>query len=290
MSGSAAGWVDAHHHFWDPRRRDHPWLAKPALAALRRRFGPTDLVEAISGSGIGATIVVQAADDAGETADLLAQADGRPVAGVVGWVDLPHQGATTYLEEWRDTPAGDRLVGVRANLRGPLGWAPTDSTAASSLRRLAALDLTLDVLASPGSLPVVEAVAAAHPSLRVVVDHAGQPPSGGDRRPGRASSPDLEWATAIRRVARRDNVAVKFSGLVTRAPGVRRDAAELRQIAETLLDAFGDDRVLFGSDWPVCLLTASHGTVLAIARAVMAGADPDRVFGGNARAWYRLVT
>lgn len=83
-------------------------------------------------------------------------------------------------------------------------------------------------------------------------------------------------------------MAVKFSGLVTRAPGVRWDADDLRPVAETMLASFGDDRVLFGSDWPVCLLSASYAEVAATAREALSGVSAERVFGGNARHWYRL--
>src|SRR5262249_24759932 len=96
------------------------------------------------------------------------------------------------------------------------------------------------------------------------------------------------WAESMRVLAGHPNVAVKFSGLVTRAAGVRWHAHDVRPVAEILLTAFGEDRVLFGADWPVCLLSAFYGHVAATARKALSGADPSRIFGGNARRWYRL--
>lgn len=151
------------------------------------------------------------------------------------------------------------------------------------MRHVAARGLSLDLLADPPALPAAAVVAAAHPGLRVILDHAGHPPTAD--RDALAS-----WAASVRRIARHPNTAVKFSGLWTRAPGARWDAGDLRPVAETLLDAFGSGRVMFGSDWPVCLLSASYREVVAAARAALAstGADEQRVFGGSARAWYRL--
>lgn len=168
-------------------------------------------------------------------------------------------------------------MGVRANLRDVAdpGWL-SDPVPAAGLRRLAGLDLCLDILAGPRALPSVAAVAAAHPGLRLIVNHAGQPPLGGAPSAGAF---DL-WAASIRRLAGHGNVAVKFSGLLSPTTGT----GHLRPVAETLLSAFGEDRVMFGSDWPVCLLSASYRDVLAAARAVLAGAGTGRVFGGNARS------
>lgn len=132
------------------------------------------------------------------------------------------------------------------------------------------------------ALAAVTAVAAAYPGLRVILDHAGHPPLGARREEFAG------WAGSVRGLARRPNAAVKFSGLVTRAPGVRWHVANLRPVAETLINAFGEDRVMFGSDWPVCLLAASYADVADTAREALAGSDPGLVFGGNASRWYRI--
>jgi L-fuconolactonase len=281
--------IDSHHHLWVPDPRRYPWLAQPSLAALNRPFGLSDLAAAAAGTGIGATVVVQAAEDVAETGELLRAADGGAmvadvvVAGVVGWLDLADPGAPDRLAGLLAGPGGRRLAGIRANLRdvpGP-GWL-AGPVPAAALRQLAAEGLALDVLAGPSALATVDSVAAAHPGLRVILDHAGHPP---------LQAPAAEfaaWAASVGRLARHPNVAVKFSGLLTHAPGVRRAAADLRPVAETLAVTFGDDRILFGSDWPVCLLAASYAEVTAAAREALSGMDASRVFGGNARSWYRL--
>jgi L-fucono-1,5-lactonase len=283
--------VDGHHHLWVPDPVRFPWLTKPGLTGLNRPFGLADLAAAAAGTGIGATVAVQAADDTAETEELLALADGasvpRPgvpaVAGVVGWLDLRDHDAPGVLARLLAGRGGPRLAGVRANLRGAPnpGWL-TGPVPAAALRRLAAEGLALDVLAGPRELPAVTAVTAAHPELRVILDHAGHPPLG---------APPWEfaaWAASMRALAGHSNVAVKFSGLVTRAAGLRWHAEDLHPVAEVLLTAFGEDRVLFGSDWPVCLLSASYADVAATAREALSGASPGHVFGGNARRWYRL--
>ena len=307
--------VDSHHHLWRPDPRRHPWLFRPEVATLNRPFGYADLARAAAGTGIGATVVVQAADDPGETADLLADAGaclldqaegpgrtgraagadhpggaGSPVgagstlqvAGVVGWVDLAGPGAADALARLRSGPGGPLLVGLRANLRQAAdpSWL-AGPVPAAALRSLAVLGLALDVLAGSAALDAVAATAAAHPELRIILDHAGHPPLG-DRTAMDA------WAASIRRLARHPNVAVKFSGVLTRAPGTAWGPADLRPVAGTLVGAFGQDRVMFGSDWPVCLLAADYARVVVTAQEALAGADADRIFGGTARAWYRL--
>ena len=291
-SCSTAVEVDSHHHLWVPDPGRFPWLAKPGLTRLNRSFGLADLAAAAAGTGIGATVVVQAADDITETEELLAQADkgsahfprAPTVAGVVGWLDLADHGAPGTLARLLAWPGGQRLAGVRANLRGaPFpGWL-TGPAPVAALRRLAAEGLALDVLAGPRELPEVTAVTAANPGLRVILNHAGHPPLGAP------SGEFAAWAASMRVLAGHPNVAVKFSGLVTRGAGTRWPAEDLRPVAEILLTAFSDDRVLFGSDWPVCLLSACYADVAATAREALSGASPARVFGGNARRWYRLA-
>lgn len=292
----SGGWVDSHHHLWRPDPRRYPWLAGPGLAALNRPFGRADLAAAAAGTGIGAAVVVQAADEVTETVDLLALAGsaggrgvrtgpGAPrVVAVVGWADLRDPGAPAWLDRLRAAPGGARLAGVRASLRGvpDPGWLAGPGPAAA-LRHLAARGLSLDLLAGPPALTAAGTAAAGHPGLRVILDHAGHPPLADRTALG-------AWAASVRRFARHPNTAVKFSGVWTRAPGARWDPGDLRPVAETLLEAFGPGRVMFGSDWPVCLLSASYPEVVAAARAALglAGADEQRVFGGNARAWYRL--
>lgn len=269
--------VDSHHHLWVPNPRRYPWLARPELAAVNRPFGLAGLTEATASAGIGATVVVQAADDTNETRELLRLARGTMVAAVVGWLDLAGPDAVAQLSRLRTGPGGERLAGLRVNLRDDAdpGWlaGPVPATA---LHRLAAADLTLDVLAGPPALPAVATLAVAHPALRVILDHAGHPPSSAD------AAGFAAWETAMRRLGGCPNVAVKFSGLAG------RPLAALRPVAETLAVAFGEGRVLFGSDWPLCLLSAGYADVVAKAREALSDLDRRLVFAANAMTWYRL--
>jgi L-fuconolactonase len=278
--------VDAHHHFWDPATADYPWLTDD-LAPIRRAFGPTDLAPLLRESRIDQTVVVQTRSSHDETRDFLATAAAHPfIAGVVGWVDLTEPSVGDDLTALRAGPGGDRLVGIRHQVQDEpdpewLGRADVRR----GLGEVAPAGLAYDLLARTRELPAAIDAAAALPGLRFVLDHAAKPPT--------ASRVREPWTTLIRRLARLENVSCKLSGLVTEADWATWKPDHLRPYVETVLEAFGPARVMFGSDWPVCLLAASYERVVETATELtreLTATERARVFGGTAIETYELRT
>jgi L-fuconolactonase len=272
--------VDAHHHFWDPARAEYPWLTDE-LAPIRRAFGPDDLRPELARAGVDRTVLVQTRGSLEETREFLAVAAATDfVAGVVGWADLTDAGVGATLAALQ---AGSPwLVGIRHQVHDEAdpGWL-LRADVRRGLRAVGEAGLVYDLLVRPRELPSALAVARELPDVRFVVDHAAKPRI-------RAGAEDPEWAERLAPFADLANVDCKLSGLVTEADwsGWRTD--DLAPYVQRVLGWFGADRVLFGSDWPVCLLAAPYERVLSALRELLpAGAAP-AVLGENARRMYRL--
>ncbi|MEV6793549.1 amidohydrolase family protein [Streptomyces sp. NPDC051320] len=260
--------IDAHHHVWDLSVRDQDWLTGPEHAPLRRNFGLDDLLPAARAAGVHATVVVQTVTVAGETPELLAlAAAGEPVAGVVGWTDLTVPGVGDTLAALRELPGGDKLVGIRHQVQGEpdVAWLLRPEVR-RGLAAVAAAGLAYDLVVLPHQLPVAAAAAAQLPELTFVLDHLGKPPiASGTREP---------WAADLRALAARPNTVCKLSGMVTEA-GQDWTTEGLRPYTDTVLEAFGPERLMFGSDWPVCTLDASYAEVVDTAHRLTAKLSPD---------------
>jgi L-fuconolactonase len=276
--------VDAHHHFWDPARARYPWMT-PEMAPIARAFGPDDLAPLLAPAGIGRTIVVQARASVDETRELLAVAAGSPfVAGVVGWVDLTDPAVDDVLGALGAGAGGGRLVGVRHEVHDEPDpdWL-LRADVRHGLRAVAGAGLVYDLLVRPRELPAALRVATELPDLRFVIDHLAKPPIR-----ERAMEP---WAGLIRPFGPLDNAWCKVSGLVTQADWRSWTVNDLDPFVRHAIEVFGPDRLMFGSDWPVCLLAAPYGRVVETARAVTVGfsdAERDRFFGDTARHVYGL--
>ena len=275
--------IDAHHHVWDLAVRDQPWLAGPDLAPIRRTFTVDDLRPAARAAGVEATVLVQTVTVAAETPEMLALADADPlVAAVVGWTDLTSPAVADELARLAGGPGGARLAAIRHQVQTEPDpdWLRRPDVI-RGLRALAAAGLAYDLVIRPHQLPAATYAAAAVPGLTLVLDHAAKPPIGGD----------LDgWAAAVRALAAQPNTTCKLSGLVTEAPPGAGPAA-FAEVADVVLSAFGAQRVMFGSDWPVCLLARDYVWVLALARSLTAGlsqAEQAAVFGETAARAYRL--
>jgi L-fuconolactonase len=282
----STGRVDAHHHLWDPGRRAYPWMDE-SVAAIRRPFGVADLDAAAGPEGFEATIAVQAVSSLEETEELLdvAATSGR-VAGVVGWVDLADPEVAATLAALRDRPGGRALVGVRHQVHDEPDpdWLLRDRVL-DGLATVAAAGLVYDLLVRERELPAARVVAERLPELTLVVDHLAKP-----RIREGAMEP---WAGDLAALARHPNVACKVSGLVTEADWTAWTPAQLVPYVAHAAEVFGPERLLFGSDWPVCLLAAGYAEVVAAAtealdRAGLSPAEREAVFGANAHRLYRL--
>jgi L-fucono-1,5-lactonase len=269
--------VDAHHHLWDGA---YEWMTGP-FAPLRRRFAYEDLRAVAEPLGVTATVAVQATGSEDETRALLAQ----PVTAVVGWVDLTAPDVADRIAALRAAPGGERLAGIRHQVHDEpdLEWLLREDVG-RGLRAVAAAGLAYDLLLFPEHLGPATRVAAAHPDLRLVLDHGAKPPiAAGGWEP---------WSSDLAALARHENVVCKLSGLVTEAPFDGWRASGIERYAARLLEAFGPARLLFGSDWPVCTLAASYAEVLELARSAIAGlsaAERSAVLGGTARRVYSLA-
>jgi L-fucono-1,5-lactonase len=276
--------VDAHHHFWDPARADYPWLTDE-LVTIRRPFGPDDLAPLIASIGVEATVLVQTRSSLAETREFLATAATTPfVRGVVGWVDLTDPAVADTIAALRDGPGGDRLVGVRHQVHDEpdADWLLRDDVR-RGIRAVSRAGLAYDLLVRARELPAARDLVASMPDTRFVVDHLAKPPI--------RDGPFEPWAALVASFADLPNASWKLSGLVTEADWQGWRPADLAPFVDHAIRVLGAERLIFGSDWPVCLVAASYAAVLATARELTAGltdAERTAVFGDNALAVYRL--
>ena len=270
--------LDAHQHFWSYNEVEYPWI--PLGSPLQRDWLPKDFAVVQRPLGFDGSIAVQARQSLAETHWLLGLADADPrIFGVVGWVDLQAEDIAAQLETLAGHP---RLVGVRHVIQDePDADFMRRPTFLRGLAQLQRFRLTYDLLIYPHQLPAALAVVRQFPEQRFVLDHGAKPLI----RAGTLSP----WREQIRELAAFQNVSCKVSGLVTEADLTHWKPADLRPYLEILAEAFGVRRLLFGSDWPVCLLAAEYEAVEGVVRDFFRGLDPQdqaRLWGGNCAQIY----
>jgi L-fuconolactonase len=280
--------IDAHHHFWDPESYHYPWMAGTTLDPIRRAYGPQDLAGALASEGIDGTVLVQTVSAESETREFLRTADTTDfVLGVVGWVDLAAQDVSERLDAHNEAQGGRWLVGIRHQVHDE----PDERwlCRADVRRGLLAIQehgLTYDLLLRARELPAAVQTVREMPGLRFVVDHIAKPTIAAGR--------DEAWAEGMKQLSELANVSVKISGMVTEADWANWTVADLRLFVAQVREWFGVERLMFGSDWPVCLLAAnSYHDVLRAAREALgdlSDEEADAVFGANAHAFYKLAT
>jgi L-fuconolactonase len=276
--------VDAHHHVWDLTVRDQPWTTE--LPLLRRSFGFAELRPNLQTHDVDGTVLVQTITVEEETPELLDLAAREPmVLGVVGWTCLTAPGVAERLAELLAVPGGRRLVGIRHQVQeepDPRWLCRPDVR--RGLAAVADVGLAYELLITPGQFNAAIETVADLPQLHFVLDHAGKP---------RIRDRELEpWRDLIGQLARHPNVTCKLSGLVTEADPAAWTVDDLRPYADGLLGAFGPQRLMFGSDWPVCVLAANYDQVIDAAEkltAGLSGAERAAVFGGTAARAYGLA-
>ena len=276
--------VDAHHHFWDPARADYPWLTDE-LAVIKRAFGPTDLAPLVKAAGIDATILVQTRSSLEETEEFLATAVATSfVRGVVGWVDLCDPAVDEMIARLQAGPGGNCLVGIRHQVHDepdPAWLLRADVR--RGIRAVGKAGLVYDLLVRARELPAARDVVAAMPDVRFVVDHLAKPPI--------RIGPDPAWDAGVASFRGLPNAWWKLSGLVTEADWDAWQPPDLQPFVHRVLAVAGADRLMFGSDWPVCLLAAGYDQVLSAAHALTAALTADEqaaLFGGTAARVYGL--
>lgn len=270
--------IDAHQHFWQIGANDCSWPGAD-LPAIHRDFLPDDWRAATAGLGIGGSVLVQSQPSTVDTQWLLDLAERTPeVLGVVGWVDLAAADAPDRIA----TLARSTLLrGLRPMLQGLHDdrWILQESVA-PALATMERLGLTFDALVYTRHLDAIEQVATRYPDLTIVIDHGAKPPF--------AEGQLTEWEAGMTRVARQPNILCKWSGLATEL-GADQTLAQLQPVMRRLLDLFGVQRLIWGSDWPVCTLRITLADWLERCRALVpSAADRDAIFGANALGGYRL--
>jgi L-fuconolactonase len=274
-------WIDAHNHFWRFEPGEYRWI-DDSMSVLRRDYLPGDLAPLLRASGVRATVAVQARQTLEETEWLLSLADANAaIAAVVGWVPLASPRAREVVGRLAQSR---KLRGVRHVVQDeedPHFLERPDFNAGIGV--LAELGLVYDLLIVERQLPSAVHFVDRHPDQVFVLDHAAKP---------RIREGEVEpWRAHVRELARRPNVYCKLSGLVTEAAGGAWTVSDLRPYAETVLEVFGPSRVMFGSDWPVCLLASPYERWVETVRALIAALTPAeraQVEGGTARRAYRL--
>jgi len=279
--------IDAHHHFWDTTRHTYPWMVDE-LASIRRPFSPTDLQPLLARNGVVGSVLVQTRSDLDETREFLGIAHAQPfVLAVVGWVDLLDPAVADTLAKLRSAPGGDKLVAIRHQVHDEpdADWLVRPEVQ-RGLRSVADADLAYDLLVRTRELPAAIQATRAVPNLRFVLDHLAKPPF--------VSGDLTAWSTMLRELSRSDSVvAAKLSGLVTEADWQHWSVADLQPAVDVALETFGPERLMFGSDWPVCLVAATFDQVLAAAQSLsvrLSDAEKEQLFYTNAVRAYGLST
>ena len=277
--------IDSHHHFWNPERRDYYWMGGEDLAAIRRPIGPDDMRPLLEATGVDGTIIVQTIPSLEETEEFLATAAETDfVKGVVGWVDLISPGVANDLSRLLAGPGGSYLKGIRhqAHDEEDKSWLAREDVI-RGIKACGAEGLVYDLLPKEPELPACIACVDAAPEVQFVLDHIAKPRiSEGEMAP---------WVGLVTELAERPNVACKLSGMITEADWKSWNVEDLRQYSDIVLDVFGPDRVMFGSDWPVCLLAGEYDQVVTAAKALtetLADEERRKVFGQNAARIYKL--
>jgi L-fuconolactonase len=273
--------IDAHQHFWRMDRGDYGWLTPQDHPAIARDFLPADLGPLLAAAKIDKTILVQAAPTEAETNFLIWLADQTPfVAGVVGWVDFDAPDAASRIAR---LSAKQKLVGLRPMMQD----LPDDEwmlrkELARAIDAMQRGKLRFDALVKPRHLPALAEFLDRYPGLAVVIDHGAKPDIAG-------AGLDL-WATYIRHIAKTSNAFCKLSGLVTEAgPGWSADTLKL--YVDVLLESFGPQRLMWGSDWPVLLEAGDYPGWLGAAETLtrhLSASDRAAIFGGTAATFYGL--
>jgi L-fuconolactonase len=278
--------IDSHQHFWSYSATEYPWIGA-GMERLARDFLPEDLEPPAAAAGIGGTVAVQARQTLEETHWLLDLAERHPlIRGVVGWVDLRSPAVGDQLAE---CAAREKFLGVRHVVQDePDPRFLLGADFFRGLKTLHPLGLTYDLLLYAPQLPAAVELVASLPEQPFVLDHLAKPRIAAWTQP----TERLSWQRDIEALARHKNVYCKLSGLVTEAAWRQWRQADFAAYWDVVLTAFGPDRLMFGSDWPVCLLSGDYAEVAGIVRefcGMLSAAEQAAIWGGTASRFYGLT-
>ncbi len=281
ISNHKSAWaIDSHMHFWRYSSQEYGWI-DATMRSLQRDFLPPDAAPVMRDAGMDACVAVQARQTIEETRFLLGlAAQHQFIAGVVGWVDLRAEDLDDQLAE---LSSHRKLVGVRHIVQAEADDFLSRDDFRRGVAKLERYDLAYDILVYARQLPAAIDFAAALPAARVVLDHLGKP----DIRAGAFDA----WRRDLDRLARLPHVRAKLSGLVTEAHWASWTDEELARYIDAALDSFGADRLMIGSDWPVCTVAATYRQVIDLVRSAIGGrraVEQAAIMGGTARTFWNL--
>ena len=277
--------IDSHHHVWDLTVRPQDWIKGDAMNALLRNYSLDDLRGTAAAAGVTHTVLVQTIDTFDETPELLSLAKHDALAiGVVGWLDMESPFAEEKLESYLGHPGGSYLVSIRdlAQYKSDPNWLMRPDVVAN-VNMLGKHNLSYDLLTLPPQLQAAIELVKMCPDVSFVLDHISKPSiAKGEVEP---------WARRIRELALSPNVVVKVSGMVTEANWHAWKPSDFQPYLDVLLEAFGPKRLMFGSDWPVCLVAGTYADIVGLAEsltAVLSPTEKEEFWSGTAKRTYRL--
>ena len=272
--------IDSHQHFWeyDPVRDD--WITEE-MAVIKRNFMPDDLQQLLVAANFEGCVAVQADQSEQETMFLLELARQYPfIKAVVGWVDLLANDLTTNIEQY---VTDQSFKGVRHILQAEPDGFMTSPQFINGLKEIHRRDLSYDILTTEAQLSELLELVELLPEMRLVIDHIS--------KPNIREQSFAHWAKYMEKISQHENVHVKLSGLATEADWANWDANDFQPYVDFCLDKFGPDRLMYGSDWPVCLLAGDYPTILdAIAGNLyqLSESEQAQIFGKTAEKFYQI--
>lgn len=279
--------IDSHHHLWDLSIRPQDWMTGENMDSVRRNFDVSDLKNAIAGTGIEKTVLVHATTTYAETYELLelAQSDSTIIA-VVGWLQIDAPDAIKECEKYLQAPGGQYLKGIRdvaQDLPDSNYLAKPQSIA--TVQQLGKMGLSYDILTKTPELSAAIELVRACPDVRFILDHISKP---------YIARQEIEpWKSLITELASFENVSCKISGMVTEANWNNWKISDYAPYIDHIIESFTPQRLMFGSDWPVALLSAqSYADVVSLATALTAGfsANENELFWNkNATQAYKIT-
>jgi L-fuconolactonase len=272
--------IDSHQHFWNYNPDRQEWIS-PEMGRLKRDFLPEDLYPVLQASQIDGCIAVQAEEHLRETAFLLELSDSHPwILGVVGWVDVAKDNLDEFLDSWSQA---SKLLGFREILQSKESEYMLRKEFIRGIQKLGSRGYTYDILTYPQQLPAALTLVDKCPKQRFVIDHLSKP----DIKAGDWKA----WKKSLHPFGERELVHAKVSGLVTEADWKKWDAKELYPYLEIALEIFGPKRLLFGSDWPVCLVAGEYEQVLEVIESFsnqLSADEKGAILGGTAQEFYSI--
>ena len=259
--------VDSHHHLWDLEIAQRGWLAGEVLAPINRTFSMNDFYAERASAKIDKSILVQTLSDYDEMKEFFnVAANHDSVVGVVAWIDISKSDCFENLEKYLDLPGADKLVGIRDGAQGRTDtqWLSSDQVV-KNVSQLVQEGLTFDLLVDPPHMAASAKIVKQCPETTFILDHIGKP------NIGKGDNGELkEWSKLIEDLAANQNVFCKVSGMVTEANWKSWEMKDFKRYFDVILNSFGTDRIMFGSDWPVCKLAASYDQVAKLAEFLVA--------------------